>query len=343
MIAAGEASRQQLEQVRTQHEKTLCAEQERHLAAMAGLETLQKSERDTLIKAHDLLADELQLHKNALTQSSGDREQDRANHESEVESLKSQLTGMQHNLSLISSERDDHSLTIQNIRAELESSNALQLSYKQEATHAKSLAQELDRHEAAFEEVQAELQRVREEKDTHLQERQRQDALIQDLQAQLTRSKAHKRDGSGDSAPNSASTNGMGSRVSRPNGIPSAKLPPLSAPPAGPPPPPPSTTADSSVLSHTTRTSSSSQGSRPTSPTDGTTPSTSVIMSPTPAHEAKLAALIDEQAMHIQEQEAMIKTLNKQLTHCEADLQAHMDLVATLEASLTDSERNCKY
>lgn len=36
----------------------------------------------------------------------------------------------------------------------------------------------------------------------------------------------------------------------------------------------------------------------------------------------------------------MIKTLNKQLTHCEADLQAHMDLVATLEASLTDSERN---
>lgn len=36
----------------------------------------------------------------------------------------------------------------------------------------------------------------------------------------------------------------------------------------------------------------------------------------------------------------MIKTLNKQLTHCESDLQAHMDLVATLETSLTDSERN---
>ena len=36
----------------------------------------------------------------------------------------------------------------------------------------------------------------------------------------------------------------------------------------------------------------------------------------------------------------MIKTLNKQLTHCETDLQAHMDMVATLEASLGDSEKN---
>ncbi|CAE6478429.1 unnamed protein product [Rhizoctonia solani] len=38
----------------------------------------------------------------------------------------------------------------------------------------------------------------------------------------------------------------------------------------------------------------------------------------------------------------MIKTLNKQLTHCEGDLQAHMDLVATLETSLSDSERNLR-
>ena len=43
------------------------------------------------------------------------------------------------------------------------------------------------------------------------------------------------------------------------------------------------------------------------------------------------------------EQEAMIKTLNKQLTHCETDLQAHMDMVATLEASLGDSEKNREF
>ena len=36
----------------------------------------------------------------------------------------------------------------------------------------------------------------------------------------------------------------------------------------------------------------------------------------------------------------MIKTLNKQLTHCEPDLQTHMDEVPHLENSLTDSETN---
>ncbi|KAF9818612.1 hypothetical protein IEO21_02592 [Rhodonia placenta] len=38
----------------------------------------------------------------------------------------------------------------------------------------------------------------------------------------------------------------------------------------------------------------------------------------------------------------MIKTLNKQLTHCETDLQAHIDLVSRLESSLGDSEKNLR-
>ena len=62
------------------------------------------------------------------------------------------------------------------------------------------------------------------------------------------------------------------------------------------------------------------------------------------AADAKLIAVrIEEQAKHISEQEVMIKTLNKQLTHCESDLQAHMDLVSTLETSLSDSEKNREY
>ena len=62
---------------------------------------------------------------------------------------------------------------------------------------------------------------------------------------------------------------------------------------------------------------------------------------PTPA-DPKLAAQVQEQAKQLSEQEAMIKTLNKQLTHCEGDLQAHMEMVATLETSLADAEKNCE-
>lgn len=61
-----------------------------------------------------------------------------------------------------------------------------------------------------------------------------------------------------------------------------------------------------------------------------------------PPLDAKAAAAkIEDQAKHISEQEVMIKTLNKQLSHCESDLATHMDLVSTLETSLSDSEKNC--
>ena len=52
---------------------------------------------------------------------------------------------------------------------------------------------------------------------------------------------------------------------------------------------------------------------------------------------------MEQQAKQIDEQEAMIKTLNKQLTHCESDLQTHMDLVTKLETSLGDSEKNREF
>ncbi len=51
--------------------------------------------------------------------------------------------------------------------------------------------------------------------------------------------------------------------------------------------------------------------------------------------DAKLTRLLSEQAEEI-------KNLAKQLNHCEADLQANIDLVATLEAALNDSERNLR-
>lgn len=58
--------------------------------------------------------------------------------------------------------------------------------------------------------------------------------------------------------------------------------------------------------------------------------------------DSKLNAQLEDQARHVEEQDVMIKTLNKQLSHCESDLQAHMDLVSTLETSLGDSEKNLR-
>ena len=51
--------------------------------------------------------------------------------------------------------------------------------------------------------------------------------------------------------------------------------------------------------------------------------------------DVKLTRLLSEQAEEI-------KNLARQLNHCEADLQANIDLVATLEAALNDSERNLR-
>ena len=47
-------------------------------------------------------------------------------------------------------------------------------------------------------------------------------------------------------------------------------------------------------------------------------------------------------AEHIAEQETQIRTLTKQLDHCENDLQANIDLVNTLELALNESERNLR-
>jgi len=58
--------------------------------------------------------------------------------------------------------------------------------------------------------------------------------------------------------------------------------------------------------------------------------------------DTELAQQLQDQAKQMEEQEAMIKTLNKQLTHCEADLQTHMDMVNRIETDLGDSEKNRK-
>lgn len=122
------------------------------------------------------------------------------------------------------------------------------------------------------------------------------------------------------------------------------KLPPPAPPPTVPIPP-----APSPLHEHQLSTSSSllSPIGGDTPLDSPTTPATSLASSgrhtPTGPPPEKLAAQIAQQARHIEEQDTMIKTLNKQLTHCETDLQAHIDLVASLESSLGDAEKNREY
>jgi septal ring factor EnvC (AmiA/AmiB activator) len=56
--------------------------------------------------------------------------------------------------------------------------------------------------------------------------------------------------------------------------------------------------------------------------------------------DAELTQQLQDRTKQMEEQEAMIKTLNKQLSHCETDLQTHMNMVNNLETSLGDSEKN---
>lgn len=130
---------------------------------------------------------------------------------------------------------------------------------------------------------------------------------------------------------------------SRPNGLPPAKLPPLSPPPSIPPPPlPPNAPPVQSENGHASMSSISSRGRAST----GSQETHDTV----PTSTGSVNGILDDvttngdqtQTRLIEEQEAMIKTLNKQLAHCETDLQAHIDLVATLESSLNDSERNCE-
>ncbi|KAG2099900.1 uncharacterized protein F5147DRAFT_655733 [Suillus discolor] len=78
--------------------------------------------------------------------------------------------------------------------------------------------------------------------------------------------------------------------------------------------------------------------------TDASATSVASVLAPSgPEVDSKLidAKLDSEgQAKHIDEQEVMIKILNKQLSYCESDLATHMDLVSALQTSLSDSEKN---
>ncbi|KAJ6502076.1 kinesin domain-containing protein [Mycena sanguinolenta] len=275
------------------------------------------------------LQEELEETRNAHSSVGAERD----DLEAEIAQLRGDLDKTRSAHSTAGTERDNFEAEVTKLRAELERTRGEQSKLIQDASKRESLVVELERHRSVLADVQETLQRVKDEKDVLQTEKTRSDTLVRDLQAQVL-------------ARSSSPPNGRpvpDRNLSYPRaGLPAMKLPPPTPPPSVPPPPAPRVNGDvaASASSHTSSglASSSSRDSQLDSPSTSVHPS----INGAPAIDSKTAARLEQQAKHIEEQEVMIKTLNKQLTHCESDLQTHMDLVSTLETSLGDSEKNLR-
>ncbi|TDL24943.1 kinesin [Rickenella mellea] len=338
VVAAQEQHRGDLENARIERDKVALLAKQNLAKSLADLQDMHAKELDTMRKDHDLLVEELASHKAASDEFAMAREEDRSSHESALQERDKVIDELEHHVGGIEKERDDFKSEVATLRAELERTRNEQARLVQEASRRDSIIEELERHRSLLGEVQTDLQRTKDHRDTLLNEKSKQDSVLRELQAQLQRNA---------SPPPSEARPATDRNTSytRVNGV--TKLPPLTPPPSVPPPPAPKgvppvpTEVSHSTSSHTStmRSSSSSRDSNPDSPL------TSVGPSSANGHglpDPKIVAQLDEQARQIEEQEVMIKTLNKQLTHCESDLQVHMDLVATLETSLGDSEKNLR-
>ncbi|SPO26340.1 related to KIP1 - kinesin-related protein [Ustilago trichophora] len=239
-----------------------------------------------------------------------------------------------------------------------------------------ALKRELESHKSMLSKTRGDMTKLKAELQAARDECMRHEQSVKDLQLRLATSETRsvRSHGSGsfgqlsqsehDAAATAAAlTNGARSSINgrrtsdyelntldlrnhRPS-LGSVKPPPPTPPPNMPPPPTPAGAAPGRS-SAGIRTSTSSAMTRPESPANvgagmmtRSSSMTSVhspaghMMGAGPAPDVKLTRLLSEQAEEI-------KNLAKQLNHCEADLQANIDLVATLEAALNDSERNLR-
>ncbi|KAF6764027.1 kinesin [Ephemerocybe angulata] len=320
-----------LTQAEEHHRRELA---EAHLEVSSALEEKARIDSELEVAQRNLLAQDLDSRK-----AQGEElALAKAAHERELGTKDDMILTMREQLSNVSNERDDLEAEVSKLRAELAQTRGEQSRLIQEASKRDSLVGELERHRSVLAEMQESLQKVKDEKDALQTEKNRSDTTVRELQAQIARSA---------SPPNARSPD----RIGFPRGtLPAIKLPPPTPPPTVPPPPAPrshvngdSNLSTSSQASSAFMSSNSSyRDSQPESPSTSVGHMPPVNLNSFSPVDPKTAAKIEEQAKHIDEQDAMIKTLNKQLTHCETDLQTHMDLVNKLESSLGDAEKNLR-
>jgi septal ring factor EnvC (AmiA/AmiB activator) len=234
-------------------------------------------------------------------------------------------------------ERETHSGGLQSevetLRAQLV---RIQGEHEEVTSTRDSVLMDLDSQRTSLTQAQTELFKTKSEVETLQSERTKQDAAMAELQAKLAEYSA-----SNPSAVEPTHSLGSGPRESlrdlnvragSPMGGRLSKPPPPTPPPTAPMPPLPSSLPpmpmipDDSSVSNVSHSSSGRRSPRSTV--------TSMDGASTSTHTADPRMLAQ-----LEEQDGTIKNLGRRLQHCEADLQANIDLVNTLEAALNDSER----
>ncbi|KAG1800889.1 kinesin-domain-containing protein [Suillus plorans] len=312
--------------VQDQSERGVLAERQRSQSAVTELEEKYSAERITMREDYKALVQELEAHKAAAS----DLVAVRAQYELAVSEQTTTMASLEKSFAGAQLEKVDLQAQVTKLTAELEKSRSERATFIQEASKRESLVDELDRHRSLIAELQENLQRAKDEKDNLQVERNKQETAMRDMQMQIARTPVQET-----STPRATPDRNI--PFTRLNGM-GSKLPPPTPPPSMPPPPAPKAQESQFSLSTQSSTMSSKDS------TDSSATSVASVLAPSgPQVDSKaIAAKLEDQAKHIDEQEVMIKTLNKQLSHCESDLATHMDLVSTLETSLSDSEKNLR-
>ncbi|KAG9318633.1 kinesin domain-containing protein [Chiua virens] len=312
------------------HSQALDKERQHSASSLTELEKMRVTERDAMLNDLDKLREQLESHQAAL----GELAATQGLQSRTIEEKSQIIVTMEGELVATRSDNNRLRGELEKVQTEFDKATVEQTRLKQEVSHRDSLADELERHRSLIAEMQDNLQRVKDEKDTLQAEKNKQEGAVRDLQAQLARNS-----GVPETPQRVPSDRNMA--FSRVNGL-NGKLPPPTPPPSVPPPPAPKTQESHSSVS--TQSSAISPSTSKDSQIDS--PATSIasvsISGGSPLDTKAAAGKIEDQARAINEQEVMIKTLNKQLSHCESDLATHMDLVSTLETSLSDSEKNLR-
>ena len=337
------AHQAEIDQLRDEHEEVndrILQETKARLdEIVADLEMKQSEERERGRTDRELLMEEIKSYEIATEKATLLQEQTWKAHETELQDKSKDISSFADQLAATGAERDSLEVEVSKLRAELDDTRKEQSKLIQEASKRESLVIELDRYRTNVADLQENLLKVKDEKDILLTEKNKSDALVRELQAQLARST---------SPPGMRSPDRSFGFQRNSNLPPHIKVPPPTPPPSVPPPPAPRSATVHLANGESQLLSPSSQSFTFSSSKESHSPDTP-ISSPGQSNagpsfiDSKSAVKLEQQNIQLEEQEAMIKTLNKQLTHCESDLQTHMDLVSTLESSLGECEKNCKF